>query len=778
MLIDVAEESKSGSNYLCELCDTKFVSKQAIAIHKHRKHGLQLLIEANSLPYSSMPNNGKEKPVPIIINDKDKSVPEPKLTAVVPNILDTNTPSANPVTIVDDVSDDNDNMGGGEPPSPSHPPLPMDVEEEIKPPTPEQVTKSVVEKKTSKKKAVVVKEKSKSPGVAKKSTGGFTNFKPKRKSALKAQRELKKLETDSNMRISDDELEELTSRKRPRSVTSRANSSNEFVTPRKAAVKAEKKIKSATQREERNSLSDPDEEPSTKRKCEVEEPEIKPEVKVTQMNGTSSAGSKLLEESVELDSKGRLECIFCYKVIHIGRYCAHMRKFHPAVDEFSWQVKPGEVEEIQTPVKATEPESPKVKTEASSSANRDLSNSLDTAKRESFVCSICDRSFNKRIALIQHTKNVHKMTYCCGEAFDEESYEDHKVLHDLDCFDVSAEADNTEETEAALAVFSAPLPPKSSKENVKPVKEASPQPAAPTSRGRKPKIKVLEDVERVFNCTKCISKGTENEVYDHYNRIHRVHWCFVCKTTFEKLNLLENHFNEEHQTDYKEILDFYDRGDSDITEWSCKSCKQPFKNKSRLLQHYKMKHSLLPCFICTTAFKTQEQLQQHSELCEKKTCSYCSERFTQKILFLMHELQHVDDEDIDDFRPYRKDFYSFIMENTVFRCLKCKLAFSTDKLYQRHIQKIHQGVEGQEEKAQSSGRKSSTTTMDTTCKDCNRTFVHPKYLHMHKCTATERAVDAEEEDNSSAFKCEICIQSFGSQEALRNHLEVHALGDD
>lgn len=766
MLIDAEEESVTGSNYLCELCDAKFNSKQAISIHKHRKHGLQLLIEANSLPRSATLQSKNKKLAPF---------PKAKQTPVVQELEIIN---ATPTTVVADVSNDDDM---GDSPSPSYSPLPMEVEED-RPLSPEPATKSTTQKKTGEKKSVVIREKIRSPEVAKKSTV-YVNPKPKRKSALKAQRELKKLETNSSMRISDDELEEISTRKRRRSGSgtsrsrSQSSSINEFVAPRKAAVNAEKKIKSATKREERNSMSDPEDEPTSKRKCEDEEPEMKPRFKPIHMNGGTSSTAINVEENSLLDDKGRLECIYCFMIIHVGRYCAHMRKAHPGVDEFSWQVKPGEVDEIQTPIKE-ELEVTKVKTEASS-ASRDLSTTLENSERESFVCNICDKTFNKRIALSQHIKKVHKMNYCCDEAYDDDAFQDHSVLHDLEMFDKSVEvADNTEETEAALAVFSAPLAPKSTKENVKPKEEASPQIPAPSPRGRKAKSKSLDNVIRDFSCTKCIFKGSENDVYDHYRHIHRLFWCFTCKETFEKLIMLENHFNEQHIVEYKEILDFYDRGDSNISEWTCKSCKQPFKNKSRMLQHCKVKHSLLPCFICTAAFKTQEQLQHHSDLCEKKTCSYCSERFTHKIMFLLHELQHVDDGDIEDFRAHKKEFFTFAMQNSKFRCISCKLAFSTEQLHERHIQKIHlnSGKET-EKKAQPSGRKSSPAVKASTCNGCDITFSHPRYLLAHKCPNKERAASDDEEDDSAAFKCEVCKQSFASSEILRNHLEVHAKND-
>lgn len=777
LLIDSEEEIKAGSTYLCELCDTTFLSKQAIALHKHRKHGLQLLIEANSLPHTSVlvSTKDKENATPVTNTEQAPKVQEPENHKKAPSIT------------VPDVSDDEDLGGGGEPPSPLPPsplpsPPPMDIDVE-KPPTPEPESPVPVEKKTSKKKTVFVKEKSQSPRVAKKSTGGSTNFKPRRKSALRAERELKKLETNSSMRISDDELEVFASRKRHRSASSRASSISEFSAPRKAALTAEKKIKSATQQEERGSASEPENEPVSKRKCEVKEPEIEApvEVKPNQPKEETSAASLSLDENSDLlDHKGRLECLFCFRVIHAGRYCAHMRNIHPNVDEFSWQIKPGQVDEIMTPLKQGDQETPKVKIEATS-VSKDLSDQLNTSEKEALVCNVCDKSFGKRIALTQHYKKIHKLHYCCGETFDDDdAYQDHSVLHDLEGFDETTvetvDVDNSDETEAALAVFSAPLPPRSSKENVKPKEDASPQPATPQNRGRKPKNKAVTPVDRVFSCTKCICKGTENEVYDHYERIHSLYWCFTCKETFDKLGQLENHFNEQHITEYKEILDFYDRGDSDITSWKCVPCKKEFKNKSRLLQHYKMKHMLMPCFICTTPFKTQEQLQQHSELCEKKTCSYCSERFTQKILFLLHELQHIDDEDIDDFRPFKKDFYSFIMSNSNKRCTRCKLAFSTEQLYKRHVQKIHPDFDADETEEQgqsSNGKKSRNAAKPVKCDDCSREFSHPKYLQMHNCSAKEHA-SSDADDTTATFKCEICKQDFNSQTKLRNHLEVHA----
>ncbi|XP_059477158.1 uncharacterized protein LOC132197703 isoform X2 [Neocloeon triangulifer] len=680
---------------------------------------------------------------------KPKNNPEttaaPPATTNVPQDLDRS--DSRQASTVDIAEDDNKENGAPNDSSVDEPGPPSPAPLEIR-------SSPVVEEKESAKEmetgAQVMKEKSnqevqnnsqrktKNVFFAKKSTTTKTK-RPKKKPdpAEMLLRELKKLDTDSKMRIDEEELQLLSERKRPRSSNSFSHTPEKNQPKiRKAAMKAEERLKKL----EDGDFSDEDNfAPDRKRRkssnaasgsLKVVIPQSAKKVRKT------SLPNPLQREGLT-ESEDGMECAFCLRWIKIDpkeKYFSHMRNCHPEIDEYGWAFKPTSLE---------------IKSEK-------LQKSL---VKVAISCQVCDRQFDTNMQLKRHLEKLHALKTCCGQTFNEDEYLDHQVMHELGAIDIDDDTPAEVDAEAAaqveaLSLYNSPLP---LKENLKPSNKITPKTSA-IDEPRKDQKAGFQREQRKYpsKCKKCIFNGSQQDVYYHYEMIHNDFWCVACQDVFDDVDDLEDHFVERHGGEYNNVLEYYDEAD-DVKERPCSACDKRFVMKGRLLYHYKTKHDLCPCFICTEAFRTEEQLREHSRVCEKKCCYVCKKKFAHKVLFVLHVLEHIHKGEVKDV-------------TLKLQCPSCNDHFSSAELLEKHKKEKHAAPNNEPEQK----KRSSFVAQPVTCKNCFRNFLHPRYLQRHICPETLVAPSSSKgEVDTLEFGCEMCEKRFASGDELENHLGEH-----
>uniref|UniRef100_A0A182QIC3 C2H2-type domain-containing protein n=1 Tax=Anopheles farauti TaxID=69004 RepID=A0A182QIC3_9DIPT len=163
----------------------------------------------------------------------------------------------------------------------------------------------------------------------------------------------------------------------------------------------------------------------------------------------------------------------------------------------------------------------------------------------------------------------------------------------------------------------------------------------------------------------------------------------------------------------------------------CEICGAKLKQRSALEVHLErhMGITQFQCQYCSSSFHTRTELHNHvaaihiSE--DRAECEQCGAMFTSNKLLKQHLKSHV------------------TVRN--FRCTQCERLFKTHHQLKRHIVSVHQVVRFQ-------------------CDYCNTSYSRRDKLRMH----VERAHQIQ-----TYFVCEICVRSFETDEALREHRYHH-----
>ena len=261
----------------------------------------------------------------------------------------------------------------------------------------------------------------------------------------------------------------------------------------------------------------------------------------------------------------------------------------------------------------------------------------------------------------------------------------------------------------------------------------------------------VEDV-----CTICNKRlGSKMKLKSHVMRHHR-DACNVCFEQFESKKHLEVHVTSTHiLPDFQfrlrcVICDIsYSKKDKGKLRkhmkfehnvgYICSICQKKLPSKLTLKQHNTQEHKTVIkesnlCFKCGKSFKTQTYLDEHvSRNCGNQIkgnkCSICGETFESRSLTMEHvATKHKD-----------------VM---LYDCTECSSRFTSDSGLRAHILTVHGNNAG------------------SICPICGKKFHYNHELRNHIAYVHEGKARPK-------LKCTLCDESYGTKQALENHMSVH-----
>ena len=184
-----------------------------------------------------------------------------------------------------------------------------------------------------------------------------------------------------------------------------------------------------------------------------------------------------------------------------------------------------------------------------------------------------------------------------------------------------------------------------------------------------------EKPKAAFECSECSLTFTKHVSWKKHMKSRHgqkmtEYNCQTCGKSFTKLNGLKMHEKITHGKDEKESKEVgFKKG------FKCKFCEDSFTTKQLRMAHYSTKHPNEDLFTCTTCgqgFKTKTKLFNHSQSHKDLLfeCEVCSKSFKRRDSFKEHQLIH--------FGPR-------------YKCPHCPKEFVQKSNLRRHV-RIHLGI--------------------------------------------------------------------------------------
>ena len=267
-------------------------------------------------------------------------------------------------------------------------------------------------------------------------------------------------------------------------------------------------------------------------------------------------------------------------------------------------------------------------------------------EKKQLLCSICNESFKFEIALIKHTATVHKgkMQYeckICDRKFNQKgTLKEHSLLpHSYQCTDCEKKFNKKSQLNKHCSIFHAgKLSCKICGTEFK-MKEYLSKHITAIHEGIKP-----------FECTICNENFRfEKALIKHYAGVHegkKPFQCNVCENAFATRGKLKHHNSLDHSFQCKSCDKKFVRKlqlkkhNFSIHQFQCDICKIGYISKSRLQAHVQSLHDMDNPSKCKLCNKKVDRFKRHVlEVHEFKTqfqCNKCDKTFKRKMHLKTH----------------------------------------------------------------------------------------------------------------------------------------------
>lgn len=367
---------------------------------------------------------------------------------------------------------------------------------------------------------------------------------------------------------------------------------------------------------------------------------------------------------------------------------------------------------------------PSQDTESQIAANVLTENEQTNAESSSeyilFNCTICDRTFNKKLQFLNHQRRCQlgqtmldstvpvREWPCpvCDKVFKSEvKLENHSVLHEgwFKC-------------RTCFKQFSSQLG--------LDTHQCVTEPSALVDIDN-------PDIEKPYVCGEC-EKRFKSQLFLNLHTTRHAHKfvCEMCKRTFRRSLELE-----DHKIKCQAKVDIETNG-----LVICNHCSQTFTDAVVFKKHLQVHTSPYFCNKCLKPYKYLSSLQQHERICQEETdnkeqvqCTVCKKIFPCAVSLTRHMIFH---------------------KHPRFHCLYCKRRFHRKDYYNIHVCRRPAGVTT----VTSISNLNQTNPTQHKCKICQKTFISAGNLNKHMILHTEKK-----------FQCEVCHKKFHYISALQVH---------
>ena len=284
--------------------------------------------------------------------------------------------------------------------------------------------------------------------------------------------------------------------------------------------------------------------------------------------------------------------------------------------------------------------------------------------------------------------------------------------------------------------------------------------------------KELTSEDLKYSCQRCKKKFyTENTLSHHVNKKHNQNKgstkdCKLCNTEFKTPQKFYNHKYKIH----KEELDLFrtQLNENDFT-FACGECPKRFPSKGSHAYHLEVTHkvsyrteSVKECGLCYDMFKSTSILKAHVKNCHQEDLQSLNQELPASMLKYQCQSCDLKFLSIHILKYHTKKAH----ESKLTFCKLCRVNFKNNFKLKTHRTNVHTS----QEEIEALNVKSELSGLKEACRYCNDKFLNANVLRYH-------ITYSHKEEKKQDIVCDICNQVFkfdnNRQAKFTRHMKNH-----